>query len=204
MTWPQHAPCSTGPAVLLLARLENETRAFHRDADRPWLGLLSTALTRSRYAEQLALAYGFAAPLETALSALRPLTFSITGRAHARVLAHDLFALDYGGLCTLPKCEIPALTTLASAAGWLYAVERSARLFPMIAGHVLERLPHLANACTYLDDPRAEQRWSHIGPALEQMARTPQIAAEIVESADSAFRTLTAWYAAPVALRQAI
>jgi heme oxygenase len=190
--------------VLLLARLEHETRAFHHEAEQPWLSLVSPALTRSRYGAQLARAYGFAEPLENALSSMRSLTFSITARAHARLIAHDLFALDYGALRSLPKCEIPTLTTVGSAAGWLYAIERSARLYPMIAGHVRERLPHLTNACTYLDDPRAEQRWKHIGIALEHLAQTSMMAAEIVESAHAAFRALTAWYAEPVALRRAI
>ncbi len=190
--------------MLLLARLEHETRAYHRDADQPWLGLLSHEVTRSRYAAQLARAYGLAAPLENAQALTRQLTVSITGRAHARLLAHDLFALDYGSLRYLPHAEIPAFTNVVTAAGWLYAIERSARLYPMIAGHVLERLPHLSNACSFLDDPRAELRWSRIGAALENIAHTPLMASQIVESAHVAFRSITAWYAAHVELRQAV
>ncbi len=184
--------------MLLLARLEQETRAYHRDADRPWLSLLAPDLSRGRYAAQLARAYGFEAPFDAALVNTPLLTSVVEPRLRGRLLSRDLFALDYGPLDCLPRAAIAPFASVADACGWLYALERSARLYPMIAGHILLRQPPLETALGYLQDDDAQQRWRELGAALDEIAHTPRIANQILMAAHTAFRTLTAWYA-PIA-----
>lgn len=183
----------TQPSPTLL-RLELETHAYHRDADQPWLALLSVDLTRIQYAAQLARAYRTEAPLEAALAYTPHLT-SLTGRprARSRLLAHDLFALDVSTTRQPPRLIAP-FPSVAVALGWLYVLERSTRLYAMVRRNVCARLPGVPTS--YLDDPQATARWQALGPLLDRVARTPRIADQVIHAAHDGFRCLLDWYVA--------
>lgn len=183
--------------VLLLSRLDLETRVYHRDADAPWLSLLSPSLTPARYAAQLARTYGFEAALEAALIHTPLVASLVELRPRARLLAQDLFALDYARFGALPRALIAPFATVSEACGWLYASERSTHMFPMVAGHVLATLPQLTNAVSFLDDSEGPARREQLGAVFDQVAYTPRIANQIISAAHDAFRALTAWYSAP-------
>lgn len=180
--------------VGMLLRLELETHAYHREADQPWLALVSPELTRPAYAAQLTRAYAFEAPLEAALAYTPHLT-SLTGhaRARSRLLAHDLFDLDASTTRVPPRLIAP-FPSVAAALGWLYVVERATRLYPMVRRNVLARLPGAPTA--YLDDPNAPARWRALGALLDRVARTPQVIDQMVHGAHDAFRCLVDWYVA--------
>lgn len=178
----------------VLARLELETHAYHREADQPWLALLSPGVTRARYIEQLQRAYGLEQPLEAALGYTPHLSSMVAPRRRARLLARDLAVLDVSALAPIPRCWIAPFPSLAEAFGWLYVVERSARLHAMVCGNVIAHLPELGSACSYLNDGTAVSRWRELGSAVDRVARTPRIEDELLAAAHSAFRVLIAWH----------
>lgn len=181
-----------------LVRLELETAAYHADADRAWLQLLLPFITPAQYAEQLARAYAFEAPLEAALAYTPHVTSLIGPRARSRLLAHDLFALDYPATRITPRLIAP-FPSVSQALGWLYVTERTARLHEMVRKNVAARL---AGAPTeYLDDPDAAQRWDELGDILDRVARTPRIADQVIHAAHAAFRCHGDWYVGEQALR---
>ena len=177
-----------------LLRLELETHAYHREADQPWLALVSPELTRFAYAMQLARAYAFEAPLEAALAYTPHLT-SLTGhaRARSRLLAHDLMDLDVSPTRVPPRLIAP-FPSVAAALGWLYVVERATRLYPMVRRNVVARLPGAPTA--YLDDPNAPARWQALGALLDRVARSPRVIDQMVHAAHDGFRCLVDWYVA--------
>ncbi len=178
-----------------LLRLELETHAYHRDADHAWLQLLMHDVTRADYADQLARAYRFEAPLEAAL-AYTPHVTSLAGiRARSALLAHDLFVLDYPPTRFAPRLIAP-FPSVSEALGWLYVIERSARLYDMVYRNVRLRLPDVPTE--YLDDPGAAARWQELGETLDRVARTPKILDQIVHAAHDAFRCSLDWYVAEV------
>ena len=182
-----------------LLRLELETHAYHRDADQVWLDLLQPFLTRGQYAEQLARTYAFEAPLETAL-AYTPHMGSLTGtRARSRLLAHDLFALDYPLAKLTPRLIAP-FASVSQALGWLYVIERSTRLFEMVRHNVAARLPDAP--AEYISDPYAGQRWTDLAQVLDRIARSRRIGDEIIHAAHDAFRSQLDWYVGEQALRR--
>jgi heme oxygenase len=186
------------PAYMLL-RLDVETHAHHRLADRPWLNLMVTSVTRALYAEQLARAYAFEAPFEAAL-AHTPHAVALVGvRSRSRLLAKDLSLLDYPHSKHGPRLIAP-FANAPEAMGWLYAVERSSRLMGRVKTNIAARLPDVPAA--YVDDPAAEQRWRHLEGVLERVARSPRIADQIIHAAHDAFRCLHDWYLREEPLRR--
>jgi heme oxygenase len=182
-----------------LLRLELETHAYHGDADHAWLDLLQPFLTRAHYAEQLARAYAFEAPLEAALAYTPHITSLIGIRARSRLLAHDLFALDYP-LAKLSPRLIAPFPSVAHALGWLYVLERSARLYEMVRHNVVARLPDAP--IEYLDDTEAAERWADLGHVLDRVARSPHITDQIIHAAHDAFRCQLDWYVGEQPLRR--
>jgi heme oxygenase len=181
-----------------LARLEAETHAYHRTADGVWLALLRADVTRQQYGDQLARAYGVEQPLEAALAYTPHLSSILQPRRRAKLLLKDLAALDHAVQPT--RAWIAPFPALAEAFGWLYAIERTARLHAMVCGNVLAHRPELEGATRYLDDRAALSRWRAFDVALERIARNPRIEDRIAGAAHSAFRTLIDWYgqAAPL------
>ncbi|HEY5922165.1 MAG TPA: hypothetical protein VIV11_10865 [Kofleriaceae bacterium] len=182
-----------------LLRLELETHAYHRDADHAWLRLLAHDITRATYADQLARAYRFETPLEAALAYTSHVASLVGQRARSRRLAHDLFALDYPRQRLTPRLIAP-FPSVSQALGWLYVVERNARLFDMVLRNVRARIPEAPTE--YLDDPDAVPRWDQLGQTLDRVARTPRIADQIIHAAHDAFRCALDWYIADQPLRR--
>jgi heme oxygenase len=183
-----------------LARLEAETHGYHRDADAVWLALLAPDLTRRRYADHLARAYGFEQPLEAALVYTSHVTSLLVPRQRAPLLSCDLVTLDEP--VPSARCWIAPFTSVAQAFGWLYVVERSARVLSMVCGNILATHPELAPATLYLDDSTARGRWRALGVALDRIARTPKIEDQLAAAAHTAFHTVIDWYcAAPKDIR---
>ncbi len=185
-----------------LARLEAETHAYHRTADGVWLALLRADVTRQQYGDQLARAYGLEAPLEAALAYTPHLSSILPPRRRAKLLEKDLAALGRG----LPteRAWIAPFPALAEALGWLYAIERTARLHAMVCGNVLANRPELEGAIRYLDDRTSPARWRALEVALERIARNARIEDRVAAAAHSAFRTFIDWYSQASPSMQAI
>jgi heme oxygenase len=175
-----------------LARLEAETYGYHRDADAVWLSLLSSTVTRAGYAAHLARAYGFEQPLEAALLYTSHVTSMLAPRQRAPLLGCDLVTLREPSPAA--RCWIAPFTSVAQAFGWLYVVERSARLLSMVCGNVNASHPELQPATLYLDDSTALGRWRALGLSLDRITRTPRIEDQLVSAAHTAFHTVIDWY----------
>jgi heme oxygenase len=186
------------PAYMLL-RLDVETHAHHRLADRPWLNLMVTGVTRAVYAEQLARAYAFEAPFEAALAHTPHAVALIGVRTRSRLLAQDLARLDYPLAKHGPRLIAP-FATAPEALGWLYAVERSTRLLARVRANITSRVPDAP--VSYVTDPGAEQRWRELEGVLERVARSPRVADQIMHAAHDAFRCLHDWYLREEPLRR--
>jgi heme oxygenase len=182
-----------------LLRLELETHAYHRDAEQAWLDLLQPFIKRAQYAEQLARTYVFEAPVEAALAYTPHIASLIGKRARSRLLAHDLFALDYPLAKLTPRLVAP-FPGVSQALGWLYVIERSARLYEMVRHNVAARLPDAPTE--YVTDPYAPQRWADLGQVLDRIARTQRIADDIIHAAHDAFRSQLDWYVGEQPLRR--
>jgi heme oxygenase len=181
-----------------LLRLELETHAYHRDADQAWLALLLHDVTRTQYAGQLARAYRFEAPLESAIAYTPHVTSLVGTRARSRLLAHDLFALDYPAARLTPRLIAP-FPSVSEALGWLYVLERGVRLYDMVRRNIRRRLPHVPTE--YLADEAAKSRWNELGRGLDAIARTDSVVDQVVHAAHDAFRCALDWYVAdPVRL----
>ena len=182
----------------LLLRLDIETHAYHREADRPWLELMTSGVTHASYADRLARAYAFESPLEAAL-AYTPHVPSLVGtRGRSRLLARDLSALDVppGRLTARLIAPFPSV---AEALGWVYVVERQARLLARVKHNIERRLPGTPTA--YVNDEEAPLRWSELGSTLDRVGRTPRIADQVIHAAHDGFRSLLDWYVSDQALR---
>jgi heme oxygenase len=176
-----------------LVRLELETAAYHREADDAWLQLLTPFLTHAQYGAQLARAYAFEAPVEAALAYTPHVTSLVGLRARSRRLAHDLFALDHPIGRLTPKLIAP-FPSVCEALGWLYVVERTARLHAMVLRNVCTRLPGAPTE--YLCDDDATSRWDELGQVLDRIARTPRVTDQVIHAAHDGFRCLLDWYVA--------
>lgn len=185
-----------------LARLEAETHAYHRTADGVWLALLRADVTRPQYADLLSRAYGIEQPLEAALAYTPHLSSILPPRRRASLLKKDLAALDRALPAT--RAWIAPFPALAEAFGWLYAIERTARMHAMVCGNVLAHRPDLGDATRYLDDRGALGRWRAFDVALERIARNARIEERVAVAAHSAFRTLIDWYTHAAPPMQAI
>jgi heme oxygenase len=182
-----------------LLRLELETHAYHGDADHAWLDLLQPFVTRAHYAEQLARAYAFEAPLEAALAYTPHIPSLIGTRARSRLIAHDLFALDYPLAKLTPRLIAP-FPSVCEALGWLYVLERSARLHDMVHHNIVAHLPDAP--VEYLTDPDAPKRWTGLGIILDRVARSNRIKDRIIHAAHDAFRCQLDWYVGEEPLRR--
>jgi heme oxygenase len=186
-------PCS------LLPRLDLETHAYHRDADRPWLALTTASVTRACYAEQLARAYTFESPLEAALAYTPHVPALVGTRARSRRLARDLFALDVSP-ARLGTRLIAPFPSVAQALGWVYVVERAARLLVPVKRNLARRLPDAPTS--YVDDDEAPQRWHELGSILDRLARNPRVADQVIHAAHDGFRCMLDWYVNDEPLRR--
>lgn len=181
----------------MLTRLNMETRREHARADQPWLELMGVAVTAARYIEHLVAIYGFEAPFEAALA----LTPGISGRVQLRqrarsgLIVQDLLALGLtpSRIARLPQCELDVpFRDQAEALGWMYVVERGRLMSSMLHRHLVRRLPYeSAIAGTYLAGSGSlGLRWQQLAAALDEIARTPVMIAQVIDGALEAFRTM--------------
>jgi heme oxygenase (biliverdin-IX-beta and delta-forming) len=183
-----------------MVRLNIETRAFHADADAPWLDLLAESSMRLDYIEHLATCYGIDASIEAALAYTPhlPSLVDLHPRFRAGYIAEDLLNLGVSpaAIAALPQAMIAPFANVSEAFGWLYVHQRSTLLHDGVRTQLLERFPELACATGYLrrNDGRVGILWDELGSAVDKVARTPQIEDRIVTSAIDASRTVVQWY----------
>ncbi len=196
--------CSAGPALLstsaTLTRLNDETRSHHADADAPWLALMQADVGRQDYLRQLAVTYGFEAPLEGALAYTTGLSsvIGIRERVRAGLIAQDLLALGIvpSRLSELPQCcSITPFQDIADALGWMYVVERATLYHDPVRRNLVRRLPEARQASAYLcaAGSFAGTRWQSFGRALDTYVVDGEIARRVVSAADHAFRRWRDW-----------
>lgn len=182
-----------------LARLDRATQSYHADADAPWLALLAPNVHDRAYINQLAVTYGFEAPLESALAYTDGLAdvIALRTRFRAGLIAQDLLSMGVAPakLSCLPHASITPFTEIAEAFGWMYVVERATHLHDEVRRSVARRLPHAARATSFLcaAGSAATVRWQTFGSALDRVARTPVMTTRIVDAATEAFRYWVEW-----------
>lgn len=183
-----------------LNRLNVETRSHHVDADAPWLALMRVDVRRQDYIHQLAVTYGFEAPLEGALAYTEGLSAVIGTRERVRagLIAQDLLALGIkpSSLSELPQCfSITPFQDITDALGWMYVVERATLHHDSVRRSLLQRLPDARSASAYLGAAGsvAGTRWQSFGRALDEYVASDEIADRVVSAADHAFRRWRDW-----------
>jgi heme oxygenase len=183
----------------MLARLKEETRAHHVDADAARLAPLAMPTSVAGYASYLSRIWGLEAAIEQALSSTAelPLVIDPRGWPRAHWILDDLVALGIECASELPRCTAVApLRSLAEALGWMYVVERNAPLHGIVRRHLARRMPgQMDVAGTYLatTEALAPQRLRVLGDALDEVARTASASNRIVEIAHRAFGVQQHW-----------
>lgn len=185
----------------LLVRLNLETRAFHAEADRLWLELVSDRRvpTRRAYMHALVRAYGFDAPLEAAIRYTPHVNtlVDMCGRYRSGLIAQDLLQLGLGAaqVASIPQLMIAPFSSLAEALGWLYVHERATLTHDAVRQVLLARDPSLANACAYLGayDGVVGARIEAFGQRVDQLVRTRAVADRVVTAAQEGFRRALQW-----------
>ena len=195
----------------LLLKLTLATRQWHADVDDPWLGLLRPTVTAADYRAQLVRMYGLVAPFESACRYTRGIEtlVNVHELTRAGLIAQDLLALGMSPsqVASIPTC--PALTAfrgIPEAIAWLYVVERSMLLQDGIRRHLVHHLPHVEDACTYLEayDGRVDEPWRNLAGLLDRITLEHH-EAEIAQAAEAAFRTTRQWFrSAPGTTRSAL
>lgn len=174
---------------------------FHTDADRDVDLLFRRDVSIDDYRDFLVRAYGFEAPLESALalSAVLDKMLDLRGRARAGLIAQDLLRLGLrpSAVTDLPMClVVPQFRSTAEALGWMYVVERAALAHAIIRRHLLTCMPaEMIAASSYLKsaDGLLGARWGQFGAALDEVAAHPAVADRVVHSANEAFRCQRRW-----------
>ncbi|MGE5186953.1 MAG: biliverdin-producing heme oxygenase [Acidobacteriota bacterium] len=185
----------------MLARLKQETRPHHGDADTARLAPLVTPTSVGSYATYLARIFGFEAAVEDALARTPALAVVLAPTCWQRAawIRDDLLALGLeppgeASLTRFPR--IPAFPSVAHALGWLYVIERNSPLHGIVRRHLARRMPgqiDVASAYLTTTDTLATQRWRALGAVLDEVARDPSSADEAVEAAHVAFRAQQRW-----------
>ncbi len=183
----------------MLTRLDVATRDLHAAVDVYWLDLMASGVTREQYRAQLVRAYGFEAPLESALVTTPNLVVADRlDRTRSGLIAQDLLALGVtpGRLTALPQARITSFEDPIQALGWKYVAERPTQLHSAIKRNIVQRVASSANALAYLSvyDGVAAARWQGLGVLLDDVARRPLVADRLIESAKDAFTVLGTWF----------
>lgn len=183
----------------MLTTLDVETRNLHASVDSYWLDLMASGVTREQYRSQLVRAYGFEAPLESALITTPNLVIADRlDRTRSGLLAQDLLALGVtpGRLTALPQARITSFDDPIEALGWKYVAERPSQLHSAIKRNVVQRVPTTANALAYLSasDGIAAARWQSLGMFLDEIALRPLAADRLISAAKAAFTVMGTWF----------
>ena len=144
--------------------------------------------------------------LEAAL-AYTPRMQELVGVSHrfrSGMIAQDLLnlGLPANELARLPQCAIAPFASVSEALGWLYVHERATLIHGTVCSALLEALPHLAHASSYLcaHSGNIGSRWDELGETLEKLARTPTIYERISRAAIDAFHVAMEWFDDPAQL----
>jgi heme oxygenase len=191
-----------------LARLGQETRAFHADADALWQRLMVPELEANQYLEALIRVFGFEGPFEAAL-AYTPrldLVIDVHERFRAGFIAQDLLALGMrpGEIALLPQCVIAPFASPLEALGWMYVVERATLLHDQVRRYIHVRMPQVRDACVYLGaaDASLTARWQELGRSIDRAVHAPRMLDAVIDGAHAGFRCLLAWSSRVPALQQ--
>ncbi|HEY0191894.1 MAG TPA: biliverdin-producing heme oxygenase [Kofleriaceae bacterium] len=187
-----------------LIQLNLATRPHHAEADQHWLDLMAPSVNRERYEALLVLVYGFEAPLDSAFRYTPGLSslVELRGRTRTGLLAQDLMRL---GLTASQIAQLPQrFTTFSSAAealGWMYVFERATLVHGSTRRHLLQRMPDLTCATSYLEayDSITSLRWGELGSALDAVATTPSVTRQLIRAATDGFRAMRDWFHAVAA-----
>ena len=187
----------------LLTKLNLATRHLHADVDDPWLDLLRTDVTLTDYSTQLVRTYGLIAPFESACKYTPGVARLLDYRQllRAGLIARDLLALGItpSELSRVPTCPVLTIFRDASEAfGWLYVVERSTLLQEGVRRHLVQRLPAVGQACSYLGayEGHINDHWLAFGRQLDRVAAENHSEQDILSSAEAAFRHAREWLSA--------
>lgn len=179
-------------------QLNLTTRGHHGAADAPWLDLMVPDVSTHRYLRLLVRVYGFEAPIEAALRYTPGISGLLDLRAYNRsgLLVQDLLRLGMSAarLADLPQ-RFTTFTSPADALGWMYVIERATLLHGGVRRYLVQRIPELAEATSYLSayDGETGQRWNELGNALDMVADSPSVTHDIMRAANQAFRALCEW-----------
>jgi heme oxygenase len=182
-----------------LIQLNIATRPHHAAADQPWLDLMGPSVDKSRYLALLLLVYGFEAPLDSAFRYTPGLTslIDLRGRTRTGLLAQDLMRLGVSAsqLAQLPQ-RFMTFSSAAEALGWMYVVERATLVQGSARRHLIQRLPELTCATSYLEayDGVTSLRWSELGSAFDGVATAPMVTRQLIRAATEGFRAMRDWF----------
>ena len=182
-----------------LLQLNIATRKHHDAADAPWLDLMVPSVDQQDYVDHLVKIYGFEAPLDSALRYTPGLNALIDLRARTRtgLLAQDLMRLGMSAsqIARLPQRFI-AFSDAIDALGWMFVVERSALRHGGVLRYLVEHIPEINRASSYLAayDAATGNRWSELGAALDSVGSAPSVVHQLVRAANQGFQALRDWF----------
>jgi heme oxygenase (biliverdin-IX-beta and delta-forming) len=183
----------------LLERVGEETAAFHGITDEDVFRLLGPTAADG-YCRYLVQMYGFIRPLECSISSIPDIGryIDIQRDQKGELLRRDLSALHLTAeeIAGLPRCAVPAFTTVEEALGWAYPIERSTLRHGERFRYLATVIPgDIAFASSYLKCYAGivGEAWRGFGNALmvfESMPRREQL---VIDSARKSFQCLRAW-----------
>lgn len=181
-------------------RLNLTTRRWHADVDGPWLRLSRPSVSRAEYLGQLVRLYGLVAPFESACKYTPHVERHLAVGMRAGYIAQDLLALGLSPaqIATVPQCaSITTFHDVSEAAGWLYVIERATLFQDGIRRHLVEHLPEVSNACSYLAAfDGVGGRWSDVARMLDRIGTQPDAATGVLAAANAGFATMRQWFGA--------
>lgn len=184
----------------MLALLDVETRPFHAEADRSWGRLLeSDDTSRNDYMCQLAVAYGFEAPLEISRRYTPGLAQQVTLPLHERagVIVRTLLSLGWTveEVTNLQCASFSLFSELPEALAWMYVIERSALTQSDVRQRLASRFVEIAHATAGLAvyDSTASRRRAELGIALDRLCPSEKVYRRAVAAARAGFGTLIDW-----------
>jgi heme oxygenase len=184
----------------ILMKLNLATRQFHADVDEPWLALLDKKVAVADYLNVLVRTYGLLAPFESACRYTTGIPRVVDGHflQRAGLIAQDLLTLGLSPMqvAVIPTCpDLTIFRSIGEALGWLYVVERSTLLQDGIRRHLLQTLPQVEPATSYLAtyEGRANEHWLQLGRLLDHAISSADVEREALESATNAFATCRTW-----------
>lgn len=185
-------------------RLKEETAPFHIQIEQNDYakGIMNQTLTLEEYRTYLEKFYGFVTLAEQQITALpewEELGFDIGSRMKTPLLEQDLIelGLSRADLKKLASCnEVPDVSTLPRALGYLYVLEGSTLGGQLITRQLKQFLPVTPESggryfSSYGADLRA--KWLEFRELLEKEAVTADQQEEVLSAAKQTFILLNQW-----------